>query len=51
MHEGSARLVIRKMAYASWEGDVLVRTGYRDTLELGLGARSVCLLSEQRQGD
>jgi hypothetical protein len=51
MHDGNARLVIRKMAYNSWEGDVLVRSGYRDTLELGLGAKSLCLVSEQREGD
>jgi len=51
MHGGSARVVIRKMAYTTWEGDVSVRSGYRDTLEVGLGAGRVCLVSEQREGD
>ena len=51
MQDGSVSLVVRKLAYTTWEGDVTVRSGYRDTLELGLGAGSICLLSEQREGD
>lgn len=50
MQEGDVPLIIRKMAYTTWEGDVTVRSGYRDTLEIGLGAGSVCLLTEQREG-
>jgi hypothetical protein len=49
MHDGSASLVIRKMAFTTWEGDVPVRAGYRDTLEVGLGAGQLCLLSSRRE--
>lgn len=51
LHDGDVSLLVRKMAYTTWEGDVTVRLGYRDTLEVGLGAGSLCLLSEQREGD
>lgn len=50
MPDGDVRLIVRKLAYTTWEGDVTVRSGYRDTLEVGLGAGSVCLLTEQREG-
>ena len=51
LQEGDVRLIVRRMAYTTWEGDVTVRSGYRDTLELGLGAGSLCLLSERRESD
>ena len=51
MQDGGVRLIVRRMAYTTWEGDVTVRSGYRDTLEVGLGAGSVCLLTERKEGD
>lgn len=40
---GPLRLRVMRIGYAVWRGDVAVRSGFRDTLELGLGAAQTCL--------
>ena len=43
MHKSPVSLVVRGLGYTTWQSDVDVRSGYRDTVEVWLGASPICL--------
>lgn len=42
LHEHSVSLVVRRIGYDIWQGDVTVRARYLDTVEVWLGAYPTC---------
>ena len=43
MHDRSVALIVRHIGYSNWQGQVNVRPGYRDTVEVWLGLYPVCV--------
>jgi hypothetical protein len=47
MRDGHVRLRVLGMGFRGWSGEVSVRSGYRDMLELGLGAIALCFSADR----